>query len=565
MASHFFTNREGNELQKKFDGIFENFANLYAFHAVVGYFRASGYHAIRENLLELGDVRILVGINVDHMIAEAKRRGLMFMGDPEKTRQEFVKWMQEDIKEARYSKDVEEGILLFMQDIIDKKIEIRAHKNQNMHAKIYIFLPENFNPDTQSSVITGSSNLTHSGLGNGDENANYEFNVELKRYDDVKFAEDEFQELWAEGEEILPEDMQKAKKDTHIDKEFTPFELYIKFLIEYFGKNIDYDPETVGDVPKKFKKLSYQVDAVNQGYQMLMDFNGFFLADVVGTGKTVVATMLAKRFIISNGTGQTRILVVHPPALEKNWKHTFRAFGIDHYTDFITNGSLHKIVENSDLDYRPKEDYDLIIVDEAHKFRNRTSQMFENLQIICKAGRYNNGLIDSEEKKVVLVSATPLNNRPGDIYNMLQLFQDARRSDLPVTNLTSFFYPRIKRYKEIMKNPEPDIEAIRELYKDIRERVLKPVTIRRTRRDLENVDQYKEDIRNQGIRFPDIAKPKKREYKLGDELKNLFSETLDAILDEDKIGYYRYRAISFLDEEIKEELYETADLYSLHV
>ncbi len=562
MPSHFFTNKAGNELQRKFNGIFENFVNLYAFHAVVGYFRASGYHAVREKLLKLGDVKILVGINVDHMIAEAQRRGLMFMGDPEKTREEFIKWMQTDIKEAHYSKEVEEGILLFMEDIMDGKIEIRAHKSQNLHAKIYLFLPESLNPNTQCHVITGSSNLTHAGLGNVGENANYEFNVELRNYDDVKFAEDEFQRLWKEGEEILPEDMQKAQKDTHIGKEFTPFELYIKFLIEYFGNNIDYDPETVGDVPKEFKKLSYQVDAVNQGYQMLMDFNGFFLADVVGTGKTVVATMLAKRFIISNGTGQTRILIVHPPALEQNWKHTFRSFGIDHYTDFITNGSLHKIIGKPNLDYRPKEDYDLVIVDEAHKFRNRTSQMYENLQIICKAGRYNNGLIDSKDKKVVLVSATPLNNRPEDIYNMLQLFQDARRSDLPVTNLTSFFYPRIKQYKRIMLRSEPDLEAIRKLYKDIRERVLEPVTIRRTRKDLQNVDQYKDDLQKQNIRFPDIAKPRKKEYQLDDELKNLFLESLSIIHDEEKNGYHRYRAISFLNEDIKNDLYENADLTS---
>ncbi|MDR8392243.1 phospholipase D-like domain-containing protein [Aliifodinibius sp. S!AR15-10] len=562
MASHFFTNQKGDELQKKFKGIFNNYVNLYAFHAVVGYFRASGYHAIREHLLKLGDVKILVGINVDHMIAEAKRRGLMFMGDPKKTREEFVKWMQEDIKDAEYSKKVEEGILLFMEDIIDGKIEIRAHKKKNLHAKIYIFLPEDFHEDAQYSVITGSSNLTHSGLGNGDEDANYEFNVELKRYDDVKFAESEFQKLWADGEEILPEDIQKAKKDTHIGKEFTPFELYIKFLIEYFGKNIDYDPETVGDVPKQFMKLSYQIDAVNQGFQMLEDYNGFFLADVVGTGKTVVAAMLAKRFIIANGTGDTKILVVYPPALAKNWKRTFRLFGIDKYAKFITNGSLHKIVEDRDLDYWPKEDYDLVIVDEAHKFRNKKAQMFENLQIICKAGRYNNGLINSEEKKVVLVSATPLNNRPEDIYNMIQLFQDARRSDLPVTNLTSYFYPRIKRYEEIMKRNEPDIEAIRELYADIREKILKPITIRRTRRDLENVDQYREDLKKQGVVFPDIAKPRKREYELGDELRSLFFESLDSILDEDKIGYYRYQAIKYLDEEIKDEYYETADLTS---
>lgn len=561
MSTNFFTNQGGNSLLKKFKGVFEKFTNLYAFHAVVGYFRASGYFAIRDQLMELDDVKILVGINVDHLVADAKRRGLLFKGNPKKTREEFIKWMQEDIKEARYSRDVEQGILLFMQDLMDGKIEIRAHQSKNLHAKIYIFLPENFDEDTDGRVITGSSNLTAAGLGGDEDEGNYEFNVQLKRFDDVSFAESEFQKLWEEGEEILPEDVKSATKKTHLEKEFTPFELYIKFLIEYFGRNIDYDPETVGDVPKQFKKLSYQVDAVNQGFEMLMDYNGFFLADVVGTGKTVVTTMLAKRFIIANGSGNTKILVIYPPALEKNWKHTFRQFGIDKYAKFITNGSLHKIL-NDDLDYWAKEEYDLVIVDEAHKFRNRTASSFDQLQIICKSGRLNNGLIDSDEKKVILVSATPLNNRPGDIYNMLQLFQDARNSKLPVKNLTTFFHPYIKRYKELMRLPEPDLEEIRAMYHEIREQVLKPITIRRTRKDLENVNQYKEDIAAQGIVFPDIEPPRKREYEMSEKLRKLFFETLDAILDEKKIDYYRYRAISYLKDDIKAEHYEIADLTS---
>ncbi len=561
MSTHFFTNQEGNSLLKKFRGVFEKVSNLYVFHAVVGYFRASGYFEIRDHLLKLGEVKILVGINVDHLVADAKRRGLLYMGDPIKTREEFIKAMQADIKEARYAREVEDGILHFMEDLIDRKIEIRAHQSKNLHAKIYVFLPESYDSDSDGRVITGSSNLTNAGLGGNNDEGNYEFNVELRRYDDVAFAESEFQRLWDEGEEILPEDVQIAKKKTHLEKEFTPFEIYIKFLIEYFGRNIDYDPETVGDVPKQFKKLSYQIDAVNQGYNMLMDYNGFFLADVVGTGKTVVAAMLAKRFIIANGTGNTKILVVYPPALEKNWKRTFSLFGIDKYAKFVTNGSLHKIIDG-DINYWAKEDYDLVIVDEAHKFRNRTAQSFDQLQIICKAGRLNNGLIESDEKKVILVSATPLNNRPEDIYNMLQLFQDTRRSALPVRNLTTFFHPHIYRYKELMKLPEPDLQVIRDMYKKIREKVLKPITIRRTRRDLENVEQYKTDLREQNIVFPDIAPPTKREYKLDPNLSKLFFETLDAITDEKKIDYFRYRAISLLHDDIKKEFYEIADLTS---
>jgi len=320
MSTKFFTNEAANSLFNKFLGVFQYMPNLYAFKAVVGYFRASGYYAIREHLQKVPNVKILVGINVDHMIAEAQRRGIMFFGDDKKTRDEFIRWMQEDIKESRYEKNVECGILQFMQDVIDKKVEVRAHNSKKLHAKIYIFLPETFNPHSTGVVITGSSNLSNAGLGTIEDKCNYEFNVELRDYDDVKFADDEFERLWKESTEILPEDFVKVKAGTHIEREFTPFEIYIKFLIEYFGKNIEYDPETITDVPHNYKKLSYQVDAVNQGFNMLLDHNGFFLADVVGTGKTIVAAMLAKRFIIANGAQHTRILVVFPPALEKNWK-----------------------------------------------------------------------------------------------------------------------------------------------------------------------------------------------------------------------------------------------------
>src|SRR5690606_36599111 len=162
-------------------------------------------------------------------------------------------------------------------------------------------------------------NLTDAGLGLK-SSPNYELNVALKDFDDVKFSKDVFKELWAEATPILPVDIQAFKERSHIDQTFKPYELYIKFLIEYFGNNIDYDPDTIGELPKNYKKLSYQVDAVNQGFQMLLDHDGFFLADVVGLGKTVVAANIAKRFLIANGSQNTKILIVYPPAVEKNWK-----------------------------------------------------------------------------------------------------------------------------------------------------------------------------------------------------------------------------------------------------
>lgn len=554
MSSKFFTNQPDNSLFKKFNGAFENIANLYAFHAVVGYFRSSGYFRIREHLLKLQEVKILVGINVDLISAEAKRRGFLFFGDSEATRDEFVKWMRKDIKEAAYSKEVEDGIILFMEDLLDKRIQIRIHRTKKLHAKIYIFLPGGFNEYTGGEVITGSSNLTDAGIGIK-EDSNYEFNVALRDFEDVNFAEEEFKKLWDQGEELLPIDLDRIRKGSHIGQLFTPFELYIKLLIEYFGKHIDYDPDSVGDLPQAFKKLGYQIDAVNQGYQMILEHNGFMLADVVGLGKTVIATMIAKRFLIANGTLSTKILVVYPPAIEKNWKSTFRQFGIDKHARFISNGSLHKILENNQ-DYWPKEDYDLILVDESHKYRNHTSQMFQQLQLICKATRAVEGDVVGGRKKVILISATPLNNRPADIYHQLLLFQDARKSDLPETNLQAFFAPLIKKYKEVLAESRitghPDINKLRSIYSQIRNRVLEPITVRRTRTDVKNYPDYLRDIDEQKIKFPVIAEPKSIVYDMDPELEALFYKTINYLVSSDKIGFYRYQAINALLPEVQE-------------
>lgn len=545
----------------KFKGIIEHMKDLYAFHAVVGYFRSSGYFALQPYLKDLKEIKILVGINVDQMFAESQRRGLLYFGDEEKAKEEFLKWFIQDIKEAKYSQEVEKGVLQFVNDLIDGRIKVRAHNSKAIHAKFYLFLPEHHSEHSDGWVIMGSSNLTEAGLGIK-KSPNYELNIALKDYDDVQFTKKEFAELWEHSTPILPADIQQFKQKTHIGQIFTPYELYIKFLIEYFGKNIDYDPDTVGDLPKTYKKLSYQIDAVNQGFQMLIEHNGFFLADVVGLGKTVVAAMIAKRLLIANGSLNTKILVVYPPALEKNWKNTFRLFGIDRHTKFITNGRLEKIVNGDDLNYWAKEDYDLILVDEAHRYRNHTSTMFGNLQRICKAPRNGEGLVHGTKKKVMLISATPLNNRPQDLYYQLLLFQDARRSTLPVTNLQSFFGPIIREYREIMQADTPNIERIRELYGVIREKIISQITVRRTRRDLKNYPKYIDDLKAQGIEFPEIAAPKPKLYALNSKLSKLFYQTVFYLTDTDKINYYRYQAIAYLKPELRENQYEQAVLVS---
>jgi len=68
--------------------------------------------------------------------------------------------------------------------------------------------------------------------------------------------------------------IEKLQKDTYLNDDYTPYEVYLKFLIEYFGKSMEFDPNSISDLPKGFKRLSYQVDAVNDGFSKMMKHNG---------------------------------------------------------------------------------------------------------------------------------------------------------------------------------------------------------------------------------------------------------------------------------------------------
>ncbi len=558
MSTKFFTNQDENTLLKKFQGVFENNQDILNFDALVGYFRASGYFKIRPFLEKVPQIRILVGINVDKILAKYQSRGLLFHGDANQTLQEFMAETKKDIQTSSYSKEVEEGILQFIEDICNNKIEVKAHPSKKLHAKIYIFRPEKWNEHRPGDVITGSSNLTDAGLGGSIDQFNYEFNVILRDYEDVKFACNEFERLWDEGVSILPVEIKKVKEETYLNDEFTPFEVYIKFLIEYFGKSVEFDPNSITDLPEGFKRLSYQIDAVTEGFKLLEKHNGFFLADVVGLGKTVVGTLIAKKFFYSNDfpTHISNILIIVPPALKDNWSETLEKFNLHNYK-IITNGSLHKL--------RDPEKYDLIIIDEAHKFRNDTAEAYNELQKICKTKtrRILKGG-GRAKKKVILISATPLNNRPADLANQIYLFQDSKDSSLDVSNLQHFFRIRIDEYNKLRDNPNiAEVQQkVSEIYADIREKIIKPLTVRRTRTDLKIHEQYAKDLEEQGIVFPDIMKPKKILYQLDPFLEGLYDETL-ALIGNDKTGikYYRYQAIKFLIGP-KKDKYKNADTAS---
>lgn len=554
-SSIFFTNKGDNTLIKEFEGLLKNNSQICNLDAVVGFLRASGYFSLRPFLDQINKARILIGIDVDQYIVQAERQGKLFYGAEEEVKEDCCRKMRQNIEQAHYSKDVENGIFQMVQDLADGKLELRAHPSKRIHAKIYVLYPDNFNQYAPGMVITGSSNLSGNGLGITDERQ-YEFNVKLNSYEEVFFAKKEFELLWEEskGCEITPDDVKLAIDKTYLKEDVSPYDLYIKMLMEYFsGRPLALDDNNPFDMPDGYAKYDYQMDAVEEGFRKLIRYDGFFLADVVGLGKTVIATMIAKKFLLENGRNQTKMLVVYPPAVEQNWKATFKDFGIDKYANFISNGSLSKILDEDNYDYWNADEFDLILVDEAHKFRTQKTDAFGKLQEICKMPRKASGNIPGR-KKVMLISATPMNNSPADIYTEILLFQDARRCTIDgVSNLTAFFNPLIEEFKKLKLMPEFDAKRYKKWAEPIHDRVIKPLTVRRTRTDIENIARYNKDVKG----FPKVERPNVSCYELNDHLADLFERTMRSL--ENDLSYALYRTIAYLKPEVARDRYDNVD------
>lgn len=506
------------------------------FYGIAGYFNSSAYFALRDSINSCKKIKILIGISADRLSAywnntTRERRERMI-------REYAYESLCRDIEEARYSGEVERGIKEFVQDLLDDKLELRYYGKKIVHAKMYLFLPENWTPDSMiGTMISGSSNFTAPGLGTSPEysKTNYELNIELKSAMQLEFAKAEFDRLWAEGVTLIPAEVEEhIKKRTYLLKKTTPAEVFYKFLYEYFRDSIEYDSRNVELIfPLGFKRLSYQIDAVNEGLALLEKHNGFFLADVVGLGKTVVTVLLLRSYMVRLER-TAKVLIIAPPAILPGWRRTLTEFGIEETrTELVSSGNLGKI--------RDRETFSLVIVDEAHNFRNSDTDRYRELERITK-GRSRYG-----RRKVILISATPLNNQPRELLNLLALFQDTRNSTLPVSDLVRFFSSHQKEYEYLKRQGVSEADAterIKAMYKDIREKVLSPVIIRRTRSDLNENPEYKNDLISQGIRFPEPQKPRIIHYDLDSDVDELYTRTLEVITS----GFYyaNHRRLSYL-------------------
>src|SRR6266496_6656406 len=286
----FLTNEPGNSLLDRFHALLGK--NTRFFDCLVGYFFISGFYKLYPSLEHTEKARILIGLKTDATVFESLERGKeqleLLSKSHAQTKEELPAEILGELDRAEDTADVERGIDKFVQWITSGKLQVRVYPSEKIHAKVCILTFPEGHYDV-GRVITGSSNFSQSGLVD-----NLEFNVELKNRSDYEFALNKFNELWANSVDVT-KDCATTIEIKSPYAQFTPYELYLKFLYEYFRGELNL-PDEIEDMylPAGFKKLKYQEEAVLNARKVLDEYGGAFLSDVVGLGKTYMSALLAQ-------------------------------------------------------------------------------------------------------------------------------------------------------------------------------------------------------------------------------------------------------------------------------
>ncbi len=533
--TNFITNSGAENLKKRLVELIKKSEEL---KFLVGFFYFSGIKELYKSLKDNPEakIKVLVGLNVDKTNA-----GLVEFGDKDSQLSDDERTYKffQSVKKSLNSDDFDtkefyEQVKYFVNLIVDDRLQIRKTYNPN-HAKIYIFKLDETQIGRKKLFITGSSNLTRSGLTTQEE-----FNVEISDYG-FEDTEKYFDELWETAVIITEEDMAKRKlleiiEDETLVKEITPYEAYVLVLKIYLDS---FKQKEIGESLERvleengYKPYKYQLDAVQQALAIIEDNNGVIIADVVGLGKTIVACAVGLEL-------RKRGLILCPPGLvgDKNkttgWKKYTEDFRLYDW-EVRSSGDLENVAKY----VKNAKDLEVVIIDEAHRFRNQDTKDYEYLKNICR------------DKIVILLTATPFNNRPSDILSLLKLFITPKKSSITlednlVNKFTTFkwIFHRLgyikknwnsnsedKRkkannyYEGLFENLPIDLTRVKQrskyLAKQIRD-VIEPVTIRRNRLDLQNNPYYKEEVKD----LSTIVDPQEWFFELTEKQSDFYDDII---------------------------------------
>lgn len=485
-----------------------------------GYFNPQGFGLLSDLLAEAGRVRLLLGAEPLPPAAVPDRR----LGDPRGDRYE-VKLTREVLNKSdeklrqdrdhlpfeRRTLEAIRGLLAFLES---GEIEVRRFERRFLHGKAFIF-------SHGQGVLAGSSNFTAAGL-----TSNLELNLGQYQPSVANRVQDWFDRLWADA---VPYDLAAIYQARFA--EYEPYLIYLRILWERYGDELQEEAEETG----RIQLTRFQNDGVQRARRILDRFHGVLVADSVGLGKSFIAAELFTDVIERQ---RRRALLIAPAQLrDGTWKQFRTRFqvGIE-VVSFTQMANAMLDEDGAGLGADP-EKYSLIVIDEAHAFRNPDTKRAKALRRLLRG---------DPPKDVVMLTATPVNNSLWDLYDLLTYFveHDAAFADMGI--------PSLKKRFEQAAAQDPF-----ELKPDTLFDILDTTTVRRTRHFVQEYysdDTYPlRDGTELTIRFPEPT-VRSRSYDLDEVLPGFFDEFAEALAPEGRapeltlarywVSRYRY------DEEI---------------
>lgn len=513
---------------------------------LVGFFYFSGFQQIYKNLIDK-KVRILIGMDVEQTIRDLKFKFTVPAGISIKdTINNFKNLVNKtDIFEWW---EALEAMEIFMKKIQDWSLEIKQTLNPN-HAKIYLFENEDLYSQWGTfpgTMITWSGNLTFGWL-----HGQWEFNMVIREPEGFNstleyfnnIRENESVPLTSGGEN--DEIVKMLKNETWL-KLSEPYYCYMRLLNEYFkeNQNISY-PSDITDW--NFQDLEYQTDAIKKALHILDEHNGVIIADVVGLWKSIIWSTVLHNL-------NEKAIIIAPPHLKDQWDEYRKSFDFEAevYSSWLIAKALFDDIQSI-------HKAQVVLIDEAHKYRNSDTIDYWYLHQLCQG------------KKIVLLTATPFNNKPDDIFNLIKLFQIPNKPTIHTRNgLLADFTELQKKYenlrKEQRKEEVDDFEhniKLKAIAHEIRQ-LIGPVVVRRSRVDLEKITAYKEDLKKQWYELSKVADPLELKFELG-EIEGLYVSTLERLTESDwnwkpvNFRGARYNALWYLKnpDDYKEKIENT--------
>lgn len=406
MLLHKDGTSEGKSVAKRFEASLKYVDRV---DVLVGFFYFSGLGVVEEALRAHPEVRmrVLVGMRAELVMGQVAEVAWDGRLSPEERARDTVRQLEAVLGSGvadRRSFLARVGF--FLELLTSGRLEVRQTAKPN-HAKVWLFHhgAEHAEALGEGKWIVGSSNFTYPALAS-------EMQAELDaEIHDWGYGEAQayFDALWETAHAL---DVGVVEEVLRRRCALTPFEAYalaLDTVVRHTPENPALDRRITQALRRAgFGDFAYQRDAVAQACAMLEQYHGVLLADVVGLGKSVIASVIAS----VAPTGRYG-LILCPPGLVANWREYRERFGLGQWRVF-SSGNLEKVKRELELD----PGYSMVVVDEAHRFRNATTRAYADLHTIC-AGR-----------DVVLLTATPLNNRVEDIEALLLLFLSGKQCEL---------------------------------------------------------------------------------------------------------------------------------------